>query len=114
MLIKKVYSGNLPPEPGFEYLLAIIRFEYLKGPTPDTQHRLSQVEFTAVSSDGKDYDKSVALGPAPRLSAELYPGASHEGSIAFLVMQNDDKPLVTFGRDYRNQGRGGVWWKLFK
>ena len=109
------YGSTLadPPEAGFEYVLARIRFEYLKGPDQETVYHLSAFDFRVISSDGKAYDHVFLIGgPEPELSAELYPGASHEGWVVFQVAEHDTAPLMTFGRDYR--GRGGVWWKLYE
>jgi hypothetical protein len=110
--IKETNRFSSPPKAGFEYIIAKLRFEYLKGKGPDTKYDLNPFEFTAVSSDGKEYELQFVVGPKPELSASLYPGASHEGWVSFQVAQHDTRPLMTFGRDY--QGRGGVWWKLYK
>jgi hypothetical protein len=53
--LKYALEYNDPPDPGFEYLLAKIRFQYLKGSHPDAKYGLSAYEFAAVSSDGKEY-----------------------------------------------------------
>jgi hypothetical protein len=102
------YLGKL--DPGFEYALARIRFDYLMGADHDTAYHLNSSEFTAVSSNGKEYDRAFVVGLDPDLSADLYPGASHEGWTAFQVAKTDTAPLLTFGRDF--DGRGGLWWKL--
>lgn len=111
----RVKQGNLfnsPPEAGFEYILARIRFDYLKGRDADTVYHVNGFEFKVISSDGKEYESSFVVGPDPTLSATLYPGASHEGWAVFQVAQHDTKPLITFGRTY--QGTGGIWWKLYE
>ncbi|GAI91366.1 unnamed protein product, partial [marine sediment metagenome] len=41
----------------------------------------------------------------------IYPGATHEGWGIFQVEAQDNKPLLTFGRDYK--GSGGIWWQLY-
>ena len=103
---------NSPPETGSEYLLAKVKFEYLKGPTSDTTYHLYEEKFTAVSSNGKDYEDSWMISePKPELSATLYEGASHIGWVAFQVAKTDSKPLMTFGRNY--DGTGGIWFKLY-
>jgi len=110
--IKEANQFNDPADPGFEYLLARIRFEYLKAEDPDKTYDLNSFQFTAVSSEGKEYEYAFVVEPQPQLSASLYPGASHEGWAAFRVTLYDTAPLLTFGRDY--SGRGGVWWKLYE
>lgn len=102
---------NDPPEPGFEYILAKIRFEYLAGPTPDTTFWVNTYDFDAISSTGVEYDWASVIEPDPSLDADLYPGASYEGWAAFEVAIDDSMPLMTFGR-YSN-GTGGLWWKLY-
>lgn len=110
--IKKANMFNSPAPEGMEYILARFRFDYLRGPSPDTQYDTSSSDFTAVSSDGKDYEREYVVAPEPRMNSKLYAGASAEGWVVFTVTQYDKTPLVTFGRDYR--GRGGIWWKLYK
>jgi hypothetical protein len=102
---------NDPPKPGFEYILAKIKFEYLTGPTFYTSYYVSTVWFDAVSSGGENYERAHVVDPDPSIATTLYPGSSHEGWIAFHVAQNDIKPLMTFGRKY--DGTGGVWFKLY-
>ena len=110
-MIHKQNQFNDSPDEGFEYILAKVRFDYLDGSADKQFHLNTGVDFTAVSSEGKDYKLQLVVEPEPRLNADLYPGASHEGWVAFQVTKDDTNPLMTFGRDYR--GSGGVWWKLF-
>ncbi|MBA7627752.1 hypothetical protein ES703_35219 [subsurface metagenome] len=109
--IEEANMFNDPPPSGFEYILAKIRVEYVEGPTPDTSFWLTPYDFTAISSEGKEYEGEATVCPEPQLDADLYPGASHEGWAAFVVAVQDNKPLLTFGRDFR--GRGGAWWQLY-
>jgi hypothetical protein len=111
---QRIYARNQfndPPKPGFEYILAKVRFEYLTGATPDTSYRISSVWFDAVSMGGKDYDGVSVVEPDPAIGATLYPGASQEGWIVFLVAQGDTGPLMTLGRE--SDGTGGIWFKLY-
>lgn len=110
-LIHEAWTANDPPEAGFEYILAKVRFEYLTGPTPNTTYEVASPYFDAVSSDGKEYDSALVLDPEPRIYARMYPGASHEGWATFQVAENDAKPLLTFGR--KRDGTGGIWFKLY-
>jgi len=109
--IEEINSSNDPPPPGFEYMLVRIWFQYPEGPTADTSYWVTDSDFTVVSSEGKDYESCFVVAPEPSLDAELYPGASHHGWAVFMVEEQDEKPLMTFGRDY--QGRGGIWWQLY-
>jgi len=109
-----IYDANMfndPPEPGFEYILAKVQFEYLAGPTPDTTFDVSPVWFDAISSTGQEYDFVSTVLPDPSIRTSLYPGASHEGWTAFHVAIDDANPLMTIGRYY--DGTGGLWWKLY-
>ncbi|MGB6872726.1 MAG: hypothetical protein WBE46_01050 [Dehalococcoidia bacterium] len=110
-LIHEAWTANDPPEAGFEYILAKVRFEYLTGPTPDTTYEVASPYFDAVSSDGKEYNSALILDPEPRIYARLYPNASHEGWATFQVAKNDAKPLLTFGR--KRDGTGGIWFELY-
>ncbi|MBI4267636.1 MAG: hypothetical protein HY662_02510, partial [Chloroflexi bacterium] len=103
---------NSPPKTGFEYILAKVRFEYLKGPMPNTAYQVSTVWFNAVSSSGKDYDTVSVVEPEPSIDGDLLPGASHEGWVSFQVAVDDTEPLMTFGRKY--DGTGGLWFKLYE
>jgi len=109
--IEEANMFNDPAPSGFEYVLVRIRFEYLEGPTADTSYDISPVWFTVVSSEGREQEYESVVPPEPELRASLYPGATHEGWGAYLVEEQDDKPLITFGRDYK--GRGGIWWQLY-
>ena len=110
-LILDANMFNDPPGPGFEYILAKVRFEYLEGPTPDTTFWATSYDFDAISSTGVEYDMPSVIEPDPSLNADLYPGASHEGWAAFEVAIVDSVPLMTFGR--YSDGTGGLWWKLY-
>jgi len=109
--IKSANQFNSAPEPGYEYILGRVRIEYLKGKTDDLAYRPNQFDFTAVSTDGKDYDDKFAVAPNPKLSGQMYSGSSTEGYIVLYVTTYDQTPLLTFGRKY--DGTGGAWWKLF-
>lgn len=110
-MIYKANRFNNPPVEGYEYILARISFTYRIGPDRDIQYKISPLDFTAVSSSGRDYDYASVVEPSPELSAYLYPGASMEGWAAYQVEKTDAKPLLTFARDYR--GTGGIWLKLY-
>jgi len=111
-LIRETSMFADPPEPGFEYILAKVKFEYLTGQTPDTTFEVSPVWFKVVSMNGNEYDRPIGLrAPDPSIRVDLYPGASHEGWIAYPVTVDDTKPLMTIGRE--SDGTGGIWFKLY-
>ncbi len=109
-MIEDANMFNDEPGTGKEYILAKIRFEYLES-SEDAQYDVSDYDFTAVSEDGKDYDNPSIVQPEPELDADIYPGAYAEGWGVFEVDIDDDKPLLTFGRDWK--GKGGIWFKLY-
>lgn len=92
-------------------MLAKVRFEYLMGPTSDTTYEMSPSWLHVVSMNGKNYDNESVVVPDPSIRISLYPDSFHEGWAAFLVAQDDTRPLMTFGRNY--DGTGGIWFKLF-
>lgn len=111
-LLQEANMFNDPPPVGYEYVLAKIRFKYLAGPSADTHIYINgNIDFTAVSGDGVDYDYASVVDPEPDLDCSLYPGGTHEGWASFLVKITDNRPLLTFGRDY--DGSGGIWFKLY-
>jgi hypothetical protein len=72
--LKGASSSNPYPHVGQKYVLVRIRFQYLKGPDPDTQLNVSISDFTAVSSSGREYVTPLVIAHDPVLSANLYPG----------------------------------------
>ena len=99
---------NTPPFPGFEYIAAWIRFEFLEGPD---SYGIRPNAFQVVSSKGQEYDLPpyFVFEYQPSLNALLYPGDSHTGYAAFQVPKNDPYPLLTFS----SIGHQQVWLKLF-
>ena len=63
--IRQANMFNDPPAAGFVYVLAKVRFVYLKGPDENTAYDLSPVAFTAVSCGGKDYETESLVEPDP-------------------------------------------------
>jgi hypothetical protein len=107
-LIKAENVSNEPPKVGFEYLLARIRFEYSsKEASGDKSYQLREDQFTATSTDGKEYENPSVEQPKPRVNSRVYPGDSLEGWVAFLVAKDDPKPLMIFGR------YGTIWFQLY-
>jgi hypothetical protein len=109
-LIQEANMFNDAPPSGFEYVLARIKFDLIDIGDTDAAYNLSQYDFKAVSSSGKEYNSPSMVTPDPQLSTNLYKGSSHEGWAAFMVAIDDSAPVITFGRDY--QGRGGAWFSI--
>jgi hypothetical protein len=115
-LIKEATVSNKPPKVGFEYILARIRFEFSSRGSPrECIHEMRPEQFTAISADGKEYETPPVVPPKPELSGSLRSGDFLEGWVAFLIAQNDRKPLMTF--DPASGGamsRGKViWFQLY-
>jgi hypothetical protein len=114
--IREASSSNKAAEPGFEYVLARVKFEYYARGTPGLCiHHLSPQQFSAVSLDGQDYQIAQAVLPKPELRKDMKSGETVEGWIAFSVAQEDKGPLMTYSAD---QGgaivHGGAKWFLLR
>jgi hypothetical protein len=108
-LIREASASNKPPRPGFEYILARVRFDYYarEGSQPDKAYEVREDELIAASADGKWYEIPAIVTPKPRLKTKLQSGESSEGWTVFLVPHGDKKPLMFFQR-------GGIWFQLYK
>jgi hypothetical protein len=114
--IREAGPSNKPSEPGFEYVLARVRFEYYARGTPGLCiHQLSPQQFSAVSLDGQDYQIAPVMLPKPELRKAMKSGETVEGWIVFSVSQQDKGPLMTYSAD---QGgaivHGGAKWFLLR
>ncbi len=116
-LVKDASVSNKPPGPGFEYLLARVRFEFSARTRPEHySYALDPAQFTATSADDKIYAPAVLAGPLkPALHATLRSGDSAEGWVAFLVPRGDHTPLMLFREDVGSvihEGNGSLF-KLY-
>ena len=114
--IKEANPSNKPAEPGFEYVLARVKFEYYARGTPGLcVHNLSPQQFSACSSDGQDYRIADVVSPKPEMRKAMKSGEIVEGWIAFSVSQQDKEPLMTYSAD---QGgaivHGGAKWFMLR
>lgn len=108
--IKEASPSNTPPDAGFEYILARIKFGLSKRGLPgDKNYDLKGVQFSAFSIDGREYKILLSVQPKPELSGRLRSGDSLEGWLAFLVAKEDGKPLMNFNREHD----GGIWFQLY-
>ena len=116
--IQAASSSNEPPEPGFDYVLARIRFGFFaRGAPGDLYHQLIGAQFVAFSKDGKQYQTVSIVPPEPELSGTLYSGDTVEGWVALQVPKEDDKPLMCFdasigGAEAVEHG-GNIWFQLY-
>jgi hypothetical protein len=108
-IIRELNGSNKLPKHGFEYILALVRFEYY--PRVDLSRgksfEMKEDEFTAASADGKWYESPSITLPKPRLKTKLSPGESSEGWVAFEVPQDDNNPRMFFAR-------GNIWFQLYQ
>ncbi|MBN1848418.1 MAG: hypothetical protein JW932_07520 [Deltaproteobacteria bacterium] len=106
-MIQDAEVSNKPPSKGFDYILALVGFEYDAKSMPGNKpFIIKQDDFKAYSMDNRTYQSPFVSLPAPPLIGKvLRPGDSHEGWVAFSVAQEDEEPLMFF--------RGGIWFKLF-
>ncbi len=116
-LVKEASASNQPPKPGFECLLARVRFEFSARTSPSHySYAINGSQFTATAADSKEYEaSSLAAQPNPELNGTLKPGDSLEGWVAFLVPRNDDRPLMVFREDVGTVSHrgGGTWFQLY-
>jgi hypothetical protein len=114
--IKAAGASNKPPDTGFEYILAHVKFEFLATDLPgNLSHTLKGEQFVAYSANGKQYGATSVIPPKPELSGTLYSGDSAEGWVVLQVPQDDSKPLMTFcvnpGGAFEQSGH--MWFQLY-
>ncbi len=115
-LVKGASTTNQPPKAGFDYVLARIKFQYFARGTPgDCNHELKANQFLALSAKGQKYDSPSVTPPKPELNDTLHSGDSLEGWVAFMVPQEEKKPIMTYGVDESGavQHGGDMWFQLY-
>jgi hypothetical protein len=113
--IKEADSSNKQPEPGLDYVLARVRFEYRARGTPGLcVHQLIPDQFSAYSPDGDDYRPVPVVTPKPEMRKALKSGEIHEGWLVFTVAQQDKVPLMSYSADSGGaiMHGGGKWFLL--
>ena len=117
-MVKGASGSNQPPNSGFEYLLARVRFEFSARTSPSHyRYIIDESQFTAVGADGKEYEAaSLVEAPKPRLNGTLVPGSALEGWVAFQVPRSIDKPLMHFQENVGSviHRGGGAWFRLYE
>ena len=114
--LEKASNANKPPEKGFEYVLARIRFEYYARGKPGLcVHKLLPEQFIACSIDGEEYPSTDAVPPEPRMQGALNSGDSLEGWIVLLIPESDKTPLLYYTADAGKAviHGGNMWFKLY-
>jgi hypothetical protein len=113
--IQAASNVNKPAPPGFEYVLARIKFEYYARGNPGTcVHALGPEQFTAYSANGEDYRAVALVPPKPELRKGLKSGESINGWAVFMVAQQDRAPLIYYSADQGGgtQHGGGKWFVI--
>lgn len=114
--LREASDTNKPADPGFDYVLARVKFEYYARGTPGLcVHEVTPQQFTAFSADGVDYPAANVSPPKPEMRGELSSGEFLEGWIAVLVPQADQKPMLSYSADEGGavMHGGGKWFKLY-
>jgi len=113
--IREADASNKPPTPGFDYVLARVRFEYKARGTPGLcVHQLIPDQFSAYSASGDDYRSVPVVTPKPEMRKALKSGEFHEGWLVFMVAQQDKVPLMSYSADSGGaiMHGGGKWFLL--
>jgi len=113
--IREASTLNKPARPGYEYVLARVRFEYsARGKPGLCIHKLKPEQFTACSREGEDYPYADVIVPGPGIRGDLGSGDSIEGWIAMLVPAADKKPLLYYSADAGKAvlHGGNIWFEL--
>lgn len=116
--LQVVSTDNQPPEAGYEYLLARIRFN-LQGRSVSDQGTFelgnSPFQWIAYASDFRQYESVSVAPPEPELRGLVQPGETVEGWVAFAVEQSERKPILTFDPASGGAtGRGNIlFFKLY-
>lgn len=108
-MIHQANMFNSAPKDGHEYILAKIKIDITSNANSEAAVSISDYDFTLVSSGGTDYQKQSVVTPDPVLRTKIYVGGSQSGWAVFEVKQNDQEPLIVYGRKY--DGSSGVWFK---
>jgi hypothetical protein len=113
--IQEASASNRPADPGFDYVLARVKFEYYARGVPGLcVHQLIPDQFTAYSADGNDYKPVSIMPPKPEMRKGLKSGESLEGWLVFMVAQQDKAPLMSYSADMGGavMHGGGKWFVL--
>jgi len=109
-MLKDVSQWNPEPGEGMEYVLALVRVRYVKGPDSSSDY-VNHDLFRTLAGDGLSYRTPYFLSPMqPFLSALVFPGATIEGWTTWQVSISDPEPLLVFGLDLPE--RGLAWFSL--
>lgn len=115
--LKALSNENRPPQQGYDYVLARVKFEYeARGRPGNCEHTVKRSHFTALSMQGEIYPVPEVTVPKPALSGPMHSGDTLDGWLAFEVTKDDKKPLMTFSVDDAGavQHGGKLWFQLYQ
>jgi len=117
-MMKQASASNPAPKPGFEYLLARVRFEFAaRTSLSHHSYGLEPSQFAAAERDGTQFAApSLAAPLVPALKGKLKSGDSVEGWLVFLLVQGVSQPLMVFREDVGDASHvgAGTWFELHK
>ena len=109
-MIYDAWRLNDEAKDGYEYIVVKIAFA-AKSVEEDKSISVNGYNFKPFSAGNSEYtDRASVVGPNPKLSGELYSGASTEGWYTFMVLKTDNAPKVVYNANY--DGSGGIWFSL--
>jgi len=86
-------SYNDKPPAGKEYLVAKVKVDAIA--SRDDAIRISDYDFKAFNGNGKEYkDKPYVWGFEGSTLSDMYPGASQEAYLFFLINESDSEPYI--------------------
>ena len=108
-MVLAAYSRNNLPEPGHEYILVRAMVHVADG--PNEAITLYRGDFDIVSTDGVLNSSITFVSDLePEFRFRVFPGATVEGWMTWLVSTDDLSPTIVFGADYNLVG--GIWFDL--
>jgi hypothetical protein len=115
---------SLLPAPGFEYILARVKFGYFRQSRVKYDampYTIKLGQFASASPDGKtEYENPGSVKPPDPVLIDMpfSTGDSRDGWIVLQVPQDMEKPLLVFHRqqsvDTSYSVSGGLWFKLYE
>jgi hypothetical protein len=115
-LLKAASPSNRPVAASKEYVIAHVKFEYNARGSPGLcVHQIVPEQFTALSTDGIEYETPSVVPPKPEMRKAIKSGEIFEGWVAFVVAKQDKNPLMAYSADIGGAiMHGGVkWFQLY-
>jgi len=91
-ILKAARDSNDPPDPGMEYLLALVRVRNISS----LLVAIDDDAFRSVGDRRTVWKNPFVTEPEPSIKAALYPGGVHQGWVALQVAEREDKLVAVF------------------